>query len=261
MSDLNSSIPAGSRAIPGIPGYRVCDGGDVFSSRRCRNLPVWHIVKPRKPRKYGHIQIEFQVDGKRVVRELHTLVLEAFVGPCPPGMEGCHNDGNPGNNFAYNLRWDTHKNNQADMARHGRSIRGERSPFAILKESDIPDIFRQYSLGFTQSEIAEIRGINKGTIESVLQRKSWPHVEIPAEYLPGPHRHLESVAKGERHGMATLRETAVIEIFRLRSEGMSGKEIAERVGTSYGNIMRIITRKTWSHVPIPAEYLPCPRTT
>lgn len=50
---------------------------------------------------------------------VHTLVLEAFTGPRPDGHEGCHNDGNPLNNRADNLRWDTASANQRDRLTHG----------------------------------------------------------------------------------------------------------------------------------------------
>lgn len=46
-------------------------------------------------------------------------MLTAFVGPCPDGMEGCHNDGDPHNNRLDNLRWDTRANNARDAIRHG----------------------------------------------------------------------------------------------------------------------------------------------
>lgn len=51
---------------------------------------------------------------------VHRLVLEAFVGPCPDGMECCHYDDDPSNNRIENLRWDTHSANQRDLVRNGR---------------------------------------------------------------------------------------------------------------------------------------------
>ncbi|QDF19244.1 hypothetical protein SEA_STICKYNOTE_47 [Corynebacterium phage Stickynote] len=50
---------------------------------------------------------------------VHRLVLEAFVGPCPPWMECCHNNGDPSDNRVENLRWDTKKSNMADRRKHG----------------------------------------------------------------------------------------------------------------------------------------------
>jgi len=49
--------------------------------------------------------------------QVHRLVLEAFVGPCPEGEECCHApDPDPANNNLWNLRWDTPENNAADKA-------------------------------------------------------------------------------------------------------------------------------------------------
>lgn len=50
---------------------------------------------------------------------VHELMLTAFVGPCPDGMEGCHGDGNGTNNVLPNLRWDTRSENTLDRVRHG----------------------------------------------------------------------------------------------------------------------------------------------
>lgn len=61
------------------------------------------------------------------------MVLTAFVGECPAGMEAAHNDGNPENNKLNNLRWDTHSNNQLDITKHGRHGKSPRrwSPFTV----------------------------------------------------------------------------------------------------------------------------------
>jgi hypothetical protein len=50
---------------------------------------------------------------------VHQLVLEAFVGPRPRGMESCHNNGNQTDNRLVNLRWDTKSENNLDRVRHG----------------------------------------------------------------------------------------------------------------------------------------------
>jgi hypothetical protein len=52
-------------------------------------------------------------------RKVHRLVLETFVGPCPDGMECCHNNGDPADNRLENLRWDTLSSNAYDRVEHG----------------------------------------------------------------------------------------------------------------------------------------------
>lgn len=71
----------------------------------------------------GHLSVVLSSGGQTQSYRVHRLVLAAFAGPCPDGMEACHNDGDPTNNTMTNLRWDTHTNNVGDtisQGRHGR---------------------------------------------------------------------------------------------------------------------------------------------
>jgi hypothetical protein len=58
-------------------------------------------------------------DGTPKSFYVHDLVLTTFKGPCPPGKECCHWDGNGTNNILSNLRWDTRSENTYDRVRHG----------------------------------------------------------------------------------------------------------------------------------------------
>jgi hypothetical protein len=262
MLESHLTPPAGSRPIPFAPGYCVRDGGQVWSSRNRHAVVQWHIKQPCPPdKKSGHIRIWLSIDGKSECFYVHALVLEVFKEPCPPGLECRHLDGNPANNFVYNLIWGTRAENVADMKRHGTDLSGEKHPLARLKEVDVIEIFRLASQGMPQWKIGEIHGVHQVHISGILLRKFWPNVEIPAEYLCMPLRRPDVAPKGEQNSRATLKDSDVIEMFRLRSEGVSGKEIAEQIGTSQGNVSMILARKKWKHVPIPAEYLPPARAT
>lgn len=54
----------------------------------------------------------------------YRLMLEAFVGPCPPGMEALHWDDDSSNNNLANLRWGTRAENMRDMSRNDRGNAG-----------------------------------------------------------------------------------------------------------------------------------------
>jgi len=104
--------------------YEVSDQGEIRSLDRT----FWHsitgeFVRRGKPvrQRVEDCRNRVRLTKNGVVRNVsvHRIVLEAFVGPCPPGMEGCHNDGNPRNNVLTNLRWDTRSENQRDSIRHG----------------------------------------------------------------------------------------------------------------------------------------------
>lgn len=52
---------------------------------------------------------------------VHDMVLAAFVGPKPAGLEVCHWNGIRGDNRLDNLRYDTRKANAQDRERHKRA--------------------------------------------------------------------------------------------------------------------------------------------
>lgn len=115
------------RPIPSEPDYWAGDDGSVWSFRyhsgRKRAAPI-----RRKPGRVGKKRNRLTVgfcrpNFKLKTRPLPHLILEAFVGPRPPGLEACHNDGNPLNNRLGNLRWDTHESNMEDLRRHNRERR------------------------------------------------------------------------------------------------------------------------------------------
>jgi hypothetical protein len=58
-------------------------------------------------------------DGTVKKKSVHHLVLEAFVGPCPPGLQTLHRDDDKKNNRLDNLIWGTPKQNRADMHKNG----------------------------------------------------------------------------------------------------------------------------------------------
>lgn len=97
------------RMLPHWSKYLVSSHGQVFNTYKKQFV---HVSKgPR----VCICQDEF---GRSV--SLGRLVLETFVGPCPEGMECCHNDDNSYNNVLSNLRWDTRRANLLDRFRNGR---------------------------------------------------------------------------------------------------------------------------------------------
>lgn len=98
--------------IPGFPLYEVSPDGRVRNASRGTLRKIHSDAD-------GYQRVCLNRDGRGFQRYVHRLVLEAFVGPCPQGMEGCHQDGNKRNNVITNLRWDTHEANIIDLVRSG----------------------------------------------------------------------------------------------------------------------------------------------
>lgn len=106
------------KPVKGAEGrYEVSDLGNVKSLVAPGGE---RVLKPYPHVKSGHRMLALSVRrGEVKMKYVHLLVLEAFRGDAPKGMEGCHSDGNPGNNALANLRWDTRSNNNKDAIRHG----------------------------------------------------------------------------------------------------------------------------------------------
>jgi hypothetical protein len=126
------------RDIEGWPGYRVGTDGTVWRlwvncsagrklTDRWRQMKV-SVHKNRTPgRAYRFVNLTPPEGGRYKTFRVHRLVLLAFVGPCPEGMESRHLDGDPGNNRLDNLAWGTPEENREDNRRLGRYSGGRRN--------------------------------------------------------------------------------------------------------------------------------------
>ena len=118
------------RPVVGYEGsYEVSDLGNVRSldrldsrGRRRRGKVRPLAVSPR-----GRLLVGLCRDGIRATAQVHHLVLEAFVGPRPDGLEACHWNDDPSDNRLTNLRWDTRSANAADSVRNGKHAMASRT--------------------------------------------------------------------------------------------------------------------------------------
>lgn len=137
------------RAIRGHEGvYEVSDLGRVRSLGRyvpaklgSRRWQYTRILSPgRTPD--GHLTVSLRRDGRSRSIGIHRLVLLTFVGDQPPGMEGCHNNGDPSDNRRTNLRWDTPSANGIDAVNHGRNRNSNKTRCVNGHELTEQNIYR-----------------------------------------------------------------------------------------------------------------------
>lgn len=103
---------------------------------------------------------------------VHVLVLEAFVGPRPRGMDCCHfPDRDPSNNSLSNLRWDTRKGNFSDKIEHGTDMRGEKSPVHKLSNEQVKEIRGRYERGEKQIVLAEDYEVSQSYTSRLLRNQ------------------------------------------------------------------------------------------
>ena len=92
---------------------------EVSNLGRVRGLQRGKILKQRTD-KDGYMRVTLFKEGKRKDKRAHRVVIQAFVGEHPEGMETRHLDGDRTNNNINNLQWGTSSENTMDTVKHGR---------------------------------------------------------------------------------------------------------------------------------------------
>lgn len=109
----------------------------------------------------------------------YRVMCEMAHGPAPfPKAEAAHSCGR-GKDGCVNprhLRWATHIENEADKALHGTLLRGEQHAFAKLTEGKVRAI-REFAHTCSNTTIANLFGVDRKTIYSVVMGLSWRHVQ------------------------------------------------------------------------------------
>lgn len=157
--------------IPNFPNYFATDTGQIVSMRG-KNAKI----RKTKINKGGYEIVIMSFDKVETTRSVHTLVLEAFVGPRPAGMHACHNDGNKTNNHLSNLRWDSAKSNSDDRRKHETDNIGTRNGRNKLSEAQVINIRNQNAIGVDMKTLAQQFGVTYQQIKHIVLRKQWQHL-------------------------------------------------------------------------------------
>lgn len=134
------------KKIGGFPNYEVSNLGRVRSLPRTvmrrdgqpqgiRGGILKPVIRDNRGVRYGEVTLSDADFGVyHVIRKVHHLVLEAFVGPRPDGAITRHLNGDSLDNQLKNLVYGTHQENVRDRTDHGNTWhpRGETNPRAKL---------------------------------------------------------------------------------------------------------------------------------
>lgn len=171
------------RAVPGFEGsYEVSDQGRVRSLDRVHSYvkgDKWVLRRRRgqmmrlRTDKDGYREIGLMREGRQHFVRVHRLVLAAFVGPCPDTQEGCHNNGETGDNRLENLRYDTPVGNQQDKFAHGTDALGERNSSAKLTAKEVAAIRQSRD---RSDDLAERYGVCQSQIVKIRNRSAWRRI-------------------------------------------------------------------------------------
>ena len=150
--------------IHGLDGYGASRDGRIWSLRRNGWREMSGSSQSKGYRRVHCGGVDFLV---------HRLVLAAFHGPCPEGMQARHLNGDKLDNRAENLAWGTPSENAADKIRHGTCQVGESHPQARLTITEI-DAIRDDPR--PHKVIAAEYGVERSNISKIKARQSWAHV-------------------------------------------------------------------------------------
>ncbi len=189
-SDIKTR-PVAYKEIERFPGYRFGDDGSIWS-RYTSSGKLGREWTQRRAylTKRGRHMIGLTVNRRQSHYIVSRLILEAFRGPCPQGMECCHYDGDATNNRIENLRWDTKSENIRDLFRHGgRST-------SRLAESDIPTIWARLVAGEDRRKIARDYEVDNNVIALLEFGRSWSYITstLPGWPLHPPKEELPDVS-------------------------------------------------------------------
>ena len=163
--------------IPGYEGkYKVSNMGRVKSLER--KVPVrnpytgeWfertvkeRILRPGPYCKTGHLSVV--LGHGEVGKPVHQLVMRAFVGEPPAGMEVRHLNGNPKDNRLSNLKYGTRTENIMDVFWQGKRWRK-------LSIEDVVRIRFSSFCGFSDGELAAEFNVAESTIAQIRKGKKY----------------------------------------------------------------------------------------
>lgn len=174
------STPERWLPVVGYEGaYEASDHGRVRSVDRIGGRGRKYkgrVLRPGLDSSGSHLVVALCRDGRPKTYMVHVLVMLAFVGPPPVGLEICHNDGDGTHNALTNLRYDTRSANMLDRVKHGVMVQGSRCYNAQLTESDIPEIRKRLANGESPASIASDFPVTRAAIYGIRDGRTWKHV-------------------------------------------------------------------------------------
>lgn len=164
------------KAIVGAEGrYEVSDQGRIRRVLAGKATRVGRILKLHVRPKDNRVAITLRVNGANKSNSVHRLVAESFIGPCPPGKEVNHLDGDPANNKVENLEYVSRRENMQHAFKLGlvSVAQGEEHHFAQLT-TEQAIIIRHCSAPVRM--MARVFGVSRSTISNVKKCRTWKHI-------------------------------------------------------------------------------------
>lgn len=178
----HNELPDDAVEIPYYPTYYARPNGEIWRDtsdepsavKRGKNYII--KLKDRYNPLCNYHQVQPYQNGKRKVCYVHRLVLSAFTGQVPQGMEVNHIDGNTSNNCVTNLEWVTRQENINHAHKRGSFTNRTYKTYATgRKQSEAkwtafrPEILKMYQERYKPKEIAAKLGMPLSTVYNYVR--------------------------------------------------------------------------------------------
>lgn len=165
------------RDIPGYDGmFQVSDMGRVKRIKQGGNKKAKPgFLKPSFMR--GYYFVNLYKDRTKTKWPVHRLVMLAFVGPCPDGLQVNHINGTGTDNRLANLEYVTgtqnmwHKNYVLKRLKKGEEIGNHK-----LKSKQVWEIRDLLATGMPKAQIARLYNVKETTIRDIGTGRRWSHL-------------------------------------------------------------------------------------
>lgn len=164
--------------IPGFEGaYFATEDGLIFS---CLSGEERAVFGQRSGK--GYLAVTLCRDGERVRRSVHSLILEAFVGPRMKGFDASHRNGIPNDNRLDNLEWKPHFENMQDVRRQRGSFKafghpGEKHHAARMNWEAVKVIRYFAARGVGVRKLARLHKVSHSTISYIVAGRTWKEAQ------------------------------------------------------------------------------------
>lgn len=174
--------------VSNCDGYEVSDDGRVRSLDRTQTLIGNGGREYKRCRKGKVLSLKKHPQGYRCVqmgsvqKTVHSVVMEAFVGPRPHAHCINHIDGDKTNNRVENLEYCTMSANSKHAYDTGLSDgpplkRGRDHWKCRLTEIEVRRVRAYHKLNWPSKTIADFFGVGDTTIYNIIKRNSWNWLE------------------------------------------------------------------------------------
>lgn len=159
--------------------YEVSSLGRVRSLRRVVRCGLGQRVVPEKILSPGRGVLGYPAvllrdgDGGALSVRIHGLVLEAFVGPRPPGAQCRHLNGDRHDARLCNLAWGSAKENALDRISHGTTTKGRALGPSKFRKMSVESVVALRDGRMTPAECARIHGVTIQAACAARNGKRW----------------------------------------------------------------------------------------